>query len=495
MKLLMIICVLLLGGRVTHAAETAEEIQNSVLFGAQIANSVRVFTPLRPTPAQPDTYLVPRFGVYVGGTRVTDSSPDSVLLRLFSATGIWKDAKALAITVQFSGMPEIPVLAVNRTGNSFKQASIHNVPLTPSLQYPGTARVMTVRYRYSTETTTDIAKLMAAATEISTAIAGAPVAFLANPLVTKAGKEIDTILAAAFKVDQSYSFEIGLNTKLIQHVERLELVYYDRAFSNPSATPIATLVIALDMEKSLFHTPDSKGQFPHANEGQILNGKLGREQSAYDYLKANSNAFVSMIGPNATPEQYYAGCDSIRIPISVMGLTPPDQSMLMWAAAMSSPAKKSDKCPTSSERKKMSTLGLPAIEDEGQVGGDYAVHYKPTLDTLVNVFKNKHSLTSVANDDIRIYQTAQVLPDVPLNSQQYLSPNDVDAKLSKLTIPTCCGWGAYNDGVPGEFLLTNVIIDGKKYHVLVRMQIVQVAAGPPAVRKALVTRLSFQPGF
>lgn len=491
MRTLMIVFALLFSIRATHAAESAEEIQNSVLLGAQIANSVRVFTPLRATPATPDSYLVPRFGVYVGGTRVTDSSPDSLLLRLFSAAGLWKDAKSVAITVQFTGMPELPILAVTRTGSNYKQASLHNVPLTPSLQYPGTARVMTVRYRYSTETTTDIAKLMAAATEISTAIAGAPIAFLANPLVEKAGKEIDAILATAFKIDQSYTFEIGINSKLIQHIERLELVYYDRAVTQPSATPVATLVIALDMERSLFHSPDNDGRFTSANEGHILSGKLGKDQSAYDYLKQSSNAFVSMIGPNATPEQYYVGCDSIRIPISLMGLTPPDQSMLMWAAAMSSPAKRSDRCPTPAERDRMTKLGLPAIQGDVPIASDYKQFYEPTLNKLVNIFKFGHSLADIANDDIRIFQTSPALPDVAVGAQQYLSPAALDTKLAKIKTTTFGSWNPYGEFV-GDFMIANVVMDGKKYQALVRMQIVRVSSGPPEVQQALVTRISFQ---
>lgn len=476
-----------------RAEMSPEQIQSTVGVAGPLSSSVRVFTTLRDPTAIPgdNAYLVPTFSIFVGNTPLTNSSPDPLLARFFSATGIASTTKAVAITVEFTGMPEVPLLIVEKTSNKYKQTSVANLSLTPSLQYPAAGRTMTIRYRYSSSFDSTLpTKMFTYASTISSLVSGAPLGLLAKPEIDQVGQSLQSVLTSTFSIAQELTFQIGISKPLATYVDRLEVSYYDHPASSSNAQEIVRLVASLATTPSLFTDPDAAGKYTNADSSAILNKVLGK-QSVYDYLKSQTNDFIVMRAGGATAQQYANGCEAIRDPINRLGLTSNDVSLVYWAATSSVEPSNSSMCPHSEEKKRMKSLGLPSIS--GDTGASpptniYENYHKPALEKLARLFIYGGSSSEVAGDSVGYQQFAEMIPGVALAENNFYATGAFDKVLGNLRATSFTDWGLI-PGTTSDYVVKTVIVGGKKYNIQVRLELVQTSSGASEAKVARVTRL------
>jgi hypothetical protein len=403
-----------------------------------IGDSVNLFHIPRDEKQEPvgrEAYLIPRFTVLIDHAPVTDSSPDSVFARLFSfATGT--QTRALIITAQFNNLPEMPLLVVERTANSFKQHSVIGRSVAPALLYPANGRRLLLRMRHSVAYNAPaITKYLGLASTLSAGMLNAPIGLLPAGLAVDT-KDIEHTISSIFSTQQEYLFDVELSDTLVKANRRLDFVFYDRTKTKAGASAMATVEIDLETRPSLFMDPDANGKYADVSASKVLSRELGI--TTLNKKLSEIPQFAATRLTNTTAAQYTEACAAVRQPLYSFGMTDVDVSLAYYSVVATSEVIQPNGCPRPDEQARMTTVyGLPPLTAKlpaGAVVDEWAQYYKAPMETLAKAATGQGQYGDILGRTIIVRQYGAKLLDLPLDEEHRLSPGAFEQKMAKAEV-------------------------------------------------------------
>lgn len=453
----------------------------------------------RPVEPAHDSYLVSTFKVLVGNAQVTSNTAPSVLAQLFSSL-VLKNAKALALTVKFGDLPEVPMLLVERTSSGeFRQHILLESSPIPVLRFPGGGDRLTVRMRYTNNNDSRLLESIAGLVEdVGRSFGGIPVSLL-TASTTRNAKQIDGIIARTFSPAQEYQISLDLSENFLRFKRQTTFTFFDRATRDGGARPLARLDILFEDKGSLFwlrpfdREAGSHGAFENPSHLTFLTWKAGPHAMSLNETMVKNVAFQKMYGTDTTADQYVAGCRATKVALLTLGLNEADVLFAYWAAVKSADVRKFEECPSEEDRARMAEpYGLQIALVPRTPVNSWEAHYKPTLDKFVAAVKSGSKLTEVASDVIVFEQKVPVFEGVEVAKAQLLLTDQFEALLSRSKPTEVAGIIPTENG---EALIRTIKIGQNTYSAAIGMVLEVASVGPPQIVVGKVKRVTLLPKF
>jgi hypothetical protein len=414
-------------------------------------------------PVPREAYLIPRFTVLIDNAPVTNATPDSVFSRVFSfATGT--QTRALVITAQFNDLPEMPLLVVERTANTFKQHSVIGRSVTPALLYPANGRRLTLRMRHSmTFNAPAITKFLGLASTLSAGMLSAPVGLLPAGLAVNT-KDIENTIDSIFSTQQEYRFDLELSDTLVKEIEKLQFYFYDRTKTAKGSTVMAIVEIDLETRPSLFMDPDANGKYADVSASKVLARELGA--TTLNKKLSEIPQFAATRLTTTTAAQYVEGCTAVRQPLYSFGMTDVDVSLAYYSVVATSEVIQPNICPRPDEQARMTTVyGLPPLKAKlpgGAAVDEWTQYYKDPMETFAKAATGQGTYGDILSNTVIVKQYGGKLLDLPLDEVQRLSPREFEQKIAKAELSAL---GEFEYLRNGEVTALTVVAKNGRYRL------------------------------
>lgn len=412
LTVLVIVAACLLGAK----PATAQNCEAGYGPAKVIATNARLSFRQRAPGNDPElNYVKPRFRVDLGTSSIADVIPLPAWQRFFKSI-VGTEANAVALVASVSNSGQIPLLIVDKNGNTGSSKLGLSRDAIPAFVVPSQKVSLAISLKMATSYDSNLGNALSVGLGIVGPLVGGVPVTLLSPAATASTKVFDGLINSTFTTMINQEWFYDLTIEDLKAYDCLRIAFYDGAISASGTQMVAQVTLELPTARTIIASPPpEKANIKWPANHLILGHELGGRTIKQILQQSNVGEVMGGLAQNKDANFYKEGCKTIRNAVNDLKLNTAD-TLAVYAAALATikpTAAALKECPDADERKEMAAYGVATIATE-QV---WDTIYDPFLKDLASsAFRGSLPFEGLLSDDtMLVRQDVPLLKDFPVD--------------------------------------------------------------------------------